>query len=254
MPRPVLIIGHPGHELLVHDWMTRTRPIVLILTDGSGSAGAPRIDDSRRIVEAAGATPGPVFGAWPDSAAYAAILAGDPGLFVPVARAAAQAITAEAASLVVCDAIEHFNPVHDLCGVVAALACALAGPPRPALWEIPIEQPLDYAALPEGWQVRRLAPAAVARRRSAAESVPALAGELARRSRERPEAEALEILAPVADGRPLLPPPDGEPFYETFGRRRLAEGVYRDLITWRGHVAPLARALAEAVLGPAAVG
>ena len=31
-----LVIGHPGHELLVHGWLEVARPIVFVFTDGSG--------------------------------------------------------------------------------------------------------------------------------------------------------------------------------------------------------------------------
>jgi hypothetical protein len=30
-----LLIAHPGHELLLHGWICRTKPAVQILTDGS---------------------------------------------------------------------------------------------------------------------------------------------------------------------------------------------------------------------------
>jgi hypothetical protein len=248
--RPLLIVGHPGHELLVHDWMREHRPVVMILTDGSGSANAPRIADSRRVVEAAGATPGQVFGHAPDADVYATILRGDAAWFAPLVRAVGQACVDQAAPVVLSDAVEHYNPVHDLASVIATLVCRVAARDlarEPERFEFPIETPCDPHALPPGWRLRRLDPAAAARKDAAADSIAALWGEAARRRREKPGSEAFEILAPVAPDRPLLPEPDGEPYYEQFGRRRLAQGVYGELITYAGHLAPLVAALEAAV-------
>jgi hypothetical protein len=253
-PRPVLILGHPGHELLIHDWMGEHGPLVLILTDGSGSSGRPRIAHSRRIVAAAGATPGPVFGAWSDAGAYAAILRRDVDVFAPIVDTAAEAIVGCQAPMVVSDAIEHFNPVHDLCAVIASLACAKVASDHglnPGRWWLPIEQRLDYEHPPAGLTVRRLSAAAEERRRALTESIPELASEVGRRRREQPRADGFEVLAPIPRGHPVLPPPVGEPFYETFGRSRVADGVYRQLITFEDHMAPLAEALAARVLSSA---
>ena len=37
--KAALIVAHPGHELRVHHWMELARPLVLVLTDGSGRQG-----------------------------------------------------------------------------------------------------------------------------------------------------------------------------------------------------------------------
>ncbi len=249
-PRPLLVVGHPGHELLVHDWMCAQRPTVMILTDGSGSANAPRISESRQVVHEAVATPASVFGYAPDAVFYAAILRGDVEFFVSLVRAAQAAALEGEAPVVLTDAVEHFNPVHDLCSVIASLACLLLsrdGRREPLRFEFPIERKHDPAALPAGWRMRRLSPEAVSRKQAAADGISALKGEGERRRREQPGFEAVEILAPVPPSRPLLPPPVGEPYYETFGRARLAQGVYGELITYADHMAPLVAAMAAAV-------
>jgi hypothetical protein len=242
-PRPLLVVAHPGHELLVHDWMVEHRPVVMILTDGSGSAGAPRIEGSARIVREAGATLGPVFGHAPDAVFYQAILRGDVAFFAALVRAAA----AVRAPLVLSDAIEHFNPVHDLAAVIATLAAGDA-----ARWVFPIEVAVDREALPPDWRVRTLDAGARARKRAALAHMPQLEVETARRRDEGKEATGLEILGPLAAGAPLMPAPAGEAFYETFGRRRIAAGAFGELITYAGHVAPLAHALARTVSQAAA--
>ncbi|HUE39393.1 MAG TPA: hypothetical protein VMR29_07805 [Candidatus Binatia bacterium] len=37
------VVAHPGHELRVHHWMERVRPVVCVLTNGSGASGCSRI-------------------------------------------------------------------------------------------------------------------------------------------------------------------------------------------------------------------
>jgi hypothetical protein len=243
--RPVLIVAHPGHELLVHDWMAEHGPMVMVLTDGSGSANAPRIADSLRIVTEIGAAPAPVFGHAPDSDFYAAILRGDAAFFAALVDAAAAAIVSSRAPVVLSDAIEHFNPVHDLAAVIATLAALIARREGLAAerWVFPIERAVDLSALPAGWRARRLDDAARARKRAALAGIPSLKVESDRRRVEGKEVSGVEVLGPLPARAPLMPDPEGEAFYETFGRARIAQGVYGELITYAGHVAPLARAL-----------
>lgn len=72
-----LVVAHPGHELLLHDWMERLKPQVCVLTDGSGGQGPARLNETVRVVEATGASVGPVFGVAPDRSFYQAILRRD---------------------------------------------------------------------------------------------------------------------------------------------------------------------------------
>ena len=39
----LLVIAHPGHELRLYGWIAQTKPLVCILTDGSGSDDQPRL-------------------------------------------------------------------------------------------------------------------------------------------------------------------------------------------------------------------
>src|SRR5437762_9605154 len=111
-PRPLLIVGHPGHELLLHGWLSEARPLVMVLTDGSGLAGRPRIGQSLQVIRDAGAAAAAVFGYAPDNAFYAALLKRDAAFFAPLVEAATLAIEAEGAVIVVSDAVEHVEPVH----------------------------------------------------------------------------------------------------------------------------------------------
>src|SRR3954465_5697195 len=101
---PVLIIAHPGHELRLFDWMERQRPLVFILSDGSGGAQSSRLDYSVSAIRAAGASL--IEGSRRRSARewYAAILAGDIAAFTQTVDAIAAAALRQETPLVVCDA------------------------------------------------------------------------------------------------------------------------------------------------------
>src|SRR6266404_3972148 len=116
---PVLIVAHPGHELRLFDWMERERPLVYILSDGSGGAQGSRLDYSVAAIRAAGATVIEGSGQRSDRQWYAAILAGDIPAFMQTADAITAAALTMHAPLVVSDAADGYNPLHDLCQAIA---------------------------------------------------------------------------------------------------------------------------------------
>src|SRR3954466_11284275 len=121
---PVLIIAHPGHELRLFNWMERERPLVFILSDGSGGAQRPRLDYSVAAIRGAGATLIEGSGQRSDREWYAAILAGDIAAFTQTADAIAAAALIVHAPLVVSDAADGYNPLHDLCQAIAGAVVA----------------------------------------------------------------------------------------------------------------------------------
>ncbi len=72
--RAALVVAHPGHELRVHHWMERARPVVFVLTDGSGSAHSSRLASTTAVLEQAGARPGSIYGRLSDRDLYRALL------------------------------------------------------------------------------------------------------------------------------------------------------------------------------------
>src|SRR3954466_3492005 len=105
-PRAALIVAHPGHELLLHHWLERARPIVCVLTDGSGSEAEDRSGRSRLIIERARARIGTVFGARSDRDWYRAILGGDADLFQSTATRIVDMCRAEGVTQIVSDPVE----------------------------------------------------------------------------------------------------------------------------------------------------
>ena len=243
-PRPLLLVAHPGHELLLHQWLVERRPVVLVLTDGSGGAGQARIHLTRRTLDACGARPGSIFGEAPDVVFYDAVLAGDVDYFLRLVGRTEADILDHGAELVVSDAVEHYNPIHDLCSVIASLA-TLAASRRCGL---PISRcvfPIETR--PEG-AGRALTPRQLERKCEAIRRYHALNSEAVRFLADKGALLAREHL--VAAPAELLPPPRGRPFYEAFGRERVRQGRYGALLRYGAHVKPLVAALRRAA-GPA---
>jgi hypothetical protein len=240
-------MAHPGHELLLHDWLRRARPVVFALTDGSGGRGGDRRAASELTIRAAGAEVGPVFGLIPDRSWYAAILAGDQRLFERAARLIAAACIERHVTALVSDPVEFFNPVHDLCNAVAQKVSASIETRSNALvehFDYVIERP-DIKRGAPAWSAV-LDEAAMARKLAATQGYEELAGELDRfhRTGWRTFFGTERLFQVDRDATwPEIPPE--EPFYERFGRERVADGTYRQLITYRRHVRPLVRMLTQ---------
>ena len=235
----MLIVAHPGHELLLHHWLELAQPIVCALTDGSGGHGQDRSGRSRKIVENAGAQIGPVFGAAPDRAWYRAILAGDDRLFDCAADQIADTCRAQGVTQIVADAFEFFNPMHDLCSCLAQnVSIRLQGSGPVDLLTYPIERPGALRASPA--HSYALDDEALRRKLAAAADYQELSSEVERKRVSAIEPLAVERLFSVDAGRvwPRLAPE--EPFYETFGRDMIKRGTYAELITYADHVRPLA--------------
>jgi hypothetical protein len=238
-----LLVAHPGHEIHVHGWLETTRPIVYVLTDGSGRSGRSRLKSTTRLLAAASARPGVIYGRFADRALYEAVLRRDAALFCDLAAELADEIVRERFDFVLGDAAEGEILAHDVWrGVIdAALAAAEASlNKRIASYEFGLEGPpgrcpaeLAVAAL---W--RRLDDAALARKIAAARSYPELKDEVESALAAYGEgAFRLECLRPasaaVHRGRRAAPR------YEQHGEALVAAGIYPETVRYGRHVAPL---------------
>ncbi|MGH9400336.1 MAG: hypothetical protein ACRD00_08195, partial [Thermoanaerobaculia bacterium] len=243
----VLVVAHPGHELRVHGWLTRTRPRVLVLTDGSGHTGTSRLDSSARIVAEAKAAPGCLFGSLSDREAYRAVLSGDLDFFAALARRIAEELGSPAVDTVVGDAAEGYNPMHDICRFLIDAAAALADRERPGplrLYDFPLAGPPRPAGFqaPRDGVCLRLSEEEFARKLAAARSYAPLDGDIAAALREHGEESfRLECLRSLERGRPFLI--RQPPFYETYGEKQVAAGHYAKVVRYQEHVRPIEEAL-----------
>jgi hypothetical protein len=243
-----LLVAHPGHELRVHGWLERERPLVLVLTDGSGHVGVSRLPSTCEVLRRAGARPGPVLGRFSDRALYEVILGGRISVLTALAEEIAEALAEETVDRVVCDAIEGFNPSHDLCCLVAATAMAITARRTrrsPILYDFLLEGRPD-GAVRAGDLRLELDAAELERKLVAAREYPEMAGEVERAFQrhgvEPFRVECLRRVDPKVVVEDLVTDP---PFYEIHGERQVAAGYYPTVLRFREHFLPVAHALRE---------
>jgi hypothetical protein len=246
---PVLIVAHPGHELRIFGWLERVRPVVCVLTDGSGSGGEARLDSTTRMLDRTSSMPGAVYGPLSDRAIYTAMLGGDLDLFRRLADDLAEVLVARGADCVAGDAVEGYNPSHDVCRLVIDAAVRMAGRARGAAipnYDFPLVGAPGQCPEPlrESAYFLRLDDAALARKLDAANAYPELAGEV-RTALDRFGTDPFrtECLRPVDPLEHHDWPADEVPFYERYGEERVAAGVYQHVLRFREHVLPISDAL-----------
>ena len=233
-----LIVAHPGHELLVHAWLERARPAVFVLTDGSGGLGIPRLNSTARVLACAGAAAGAHFGAWSDQELYEHVLARRYGPFLHCCEVIAEALHRLSLRVIVADAAEGFNPAHDICRLITNAVMGAIGGRASNLTFTVVGVPSNGPATLR----LRLTPGELERKWSAVARYAALNHEVMEAVRRRGRASfRTEAFEPAVPQMPECATRD--PFYETFGTRRVAVGRYPRVIRYREHIAPLAETL-----------
>jgi len=247
--RAALFIAHPGHELLVHGWVELVKPLVFVLTDGSGRTNQSRLESTTEILNHTGAKPGCIYGRLTDRAAYSAILDREFDVFIRLAKELAEAFITERIDYVAGDAAEGYSPTHDICRLIINAAVKIAYQrtgQEVANFEFALVRPpeADLAALHHDDIWLQLDEEAFARKVASGNGYAALRSEvLAALSRESVDAYRIECLHRVdgsCDPRGL----DGErPFYEDYGEKQVAAGYYQRVLRYHEHLEPLAAAL-----------
>jgi hypothetical protein len=273
--RAALVISHPGHELCVHGWLETARPDVFVLTDGSGRSGMSRLQSTTKILSHVGARPASIYGHLTDATIYTAILQRDFGLFERLVVELAQALVRAEIDYVAGDAKEGYNPIHDTWRLVVDAAVEIASARRGRrivnrdflLFGRHDSHPEELRASAI-WRV--LDDDAFARKLSAARAHPELRSEVEALVDKKmieslqafPEVSAqlhhlvdamggdayrVECLRLVNSPARANSVAEVVPFYEQYGERLVAAGVYRQAIRYREHIVPLSDAIARVV-------
>jgi len=247
MAQTLLLVAHPGHELLLHGWLSRTHPTVHVLTDGSGYDQAPRIAQTAELLRESGAKAGSIFGRLTDRQAYAMILNGDAELLVSLVAELAAAIEVQRPDIVVSDAVEGYNPVHDLCRIIAGAAIVMSGADVKHYEYAVVGHPSESA---EGFRIELDDAAHAAKMEQVRRSAPQLSDAAELLVRYGADAYRREVFSPVADWRALGPhkPLDEPPLYERLGAERVAAHRYDQVIRRDRHLVPLRDAVCAALL------
>ena len=252
----VFLLAHPGHELFLYGWMQQLRPLVCVLTDGSGRSRKPRIEVTRAIVGQAGGTPGSVFGAIEDRVLYDLVLEGQTDFFSRLVERIADMVVRQGVHCVVADALERRLLAHDLCHELVRSAIALAA--RRTQRSIPcFDFPIYgyYGAFPlhapSEPLTLTLEPDTFAAKVHCARSLPG--NGLRQEIDQLIELRGLdwfrrEELRPIGASAARSEPE--VPWYEHHGEQLLATGKVERVIRYREHVLPLLEAVRRSVALP----
>jgi len=254
--KSALVVAHPGHELRVHHWMEREKPLYFCLTDGSGGAGQSRIASSGRLLEHVGAARGRLYGRYTDKTVYDLLLGGRLEVFVNLAQELAEALLAAGVECVAGDAVEGFNPTHDVCRFVTDGAIALAQRNTGRAirnYEFVLDSRPDLCpdAVRDGALWIHLDAAALTRKIDSALEYPELRDEVSvALERFGRGAFAVECLRPATTELMIEQFRRDRPAYERYGEQRVSEGRYDTIIRYCEHVLPVRAAIEEAVTRP----
>jgi hypothetical protein len=243
-----VVVAHPGHELIIYHWIEQHHPIYCCLTDGSGGHATSRLTSTTRLLNNVGASVGPIYGRYPDTQVYRLLLDGRVDVFVALANELATALEEAGVDCVAGDAVEGFNPAHDVCRLIVDGAVGIIR--RRTGREVRnYDFPLDGPPQPprQGSIVVRLDEAALERKLAAARAYPEMRAEVdAALGRYGRQAFAMECLGPAATSLHASRFEQEVPDYERYGARRVTEGRYSEIIRYRDHVRPVAVAIKDA--------
>ncbi|MCP5536874.1 MAG: hypothetical protein H7A51_11670 [Akkermansiaceae bacterium] len=247
-----MILGHPGHELRAYRWMEIHRPEVFVLTNGSGSLSEGRIESTDKVVVNADASQGSFFGKMQDGDFYHDLLAMDATRFTAALVDIYQSVSAAGPRelTIVGDSIEGYNTAHDMTRYMINILCARLRAEEYVVDNFSfnlVDNPAETALLAKDHdQIIHLDDHDFQRKLAAAHNYPELAEEVEMAiAHAGADAFKTEVLLYQNASSPEIPAPQEPVYYETYGRKRVAEGKYADLILFSTHVLPFAKACRE---------
>ncbi|BCU78025.1 hypothetical protein [Luteolibacter sp. LG18] len=249
--RRVIVIGHPAHELAIYGLLQRHRPHVVVITDGGGEE---RERQSKEGLERIGLLERATYLGYSEASFYDGLLDRNDALFARVAADLRAVLERLQPDQVFCDAIEFYNPVHDITRPIVLRA--LEGLGEVPLYEIPLvyQKPAET----ESYEIQRVPEACVDRRFQYRLTPEELAHKTHARDhiylnlREQagpeflvvtPEHLALEELADAAGDFPEAASSGRVLRYEWRANVLKDEGAIERTITYREHFLPAVAAL-----------
>lgn len=248
--KAALIVGHPGHELKVFGWLTESAPRVYVLTDGSGANGISRLSSTTKLLHESGSVADPIFGFISDAGVYRAIIGQEVSTFLAIVDRLAASLGKHGIELVAGDAVEGFNPTHDICRALLNAAVPIANRSSGRTianyefclteWEQHCQDPHDSRCVH-----LRLDDQLLQQKLRAAREYKELRNEVQQAIAARGEEYfRVECLRKVTDPFPELFA-ETKPYYEMHGEQRVAQGKYESVIRYREHMLPILKAIRE---------
>lgn len=244
--KTLVVFSHPNHEISVYGLMTRERPMAAYLTDGGGGE---RLLGTMKSVADLGVRA--IYLDRTEASFYEAVLRKDMGFWRAVVQQLSALISATDPDQILCDAVEYYNPVHDMSlPLVQAAArkagCRAAIMAVPLVWEksngtFSIQRALPMDASREFWI--NLSDNESARKRAALSTYYApLRAQMGFTDAQVDMACRTEYL--VQPASPLREPDPGVHLrYDRRGHEAKAAGKVQEAISYRDHYLPVVREL-----------
>jgi hypothetical protein len=181
-----------------------------------------------------------------DRQLYRAILAGERDVFTTLVDELASALQQADVTYVVGDAVEGFNPGHDVCRLLlnaALLRIERTTGRRLKNMEYSVEGPADECPAEDRADAifLTLDDEAFTRKMEAVRGYPEMATELERVLKiHNTDFFRVECIRPVHYGLDVGHRFQQPCVYEGYGEKRVAAGIYREVLRFHEHVAPLA--------------
>ncbi len=243
-----LIIGHPGHELRIFRFLEIYQPRVTVLTDGSGNTGAPRTPNTIKILQQCGCSLSPIMGHFTDKEIYRIILTQDVAAVIALAENILADLIANDIDIIIGDAMEGFNPTHDLCRYLINILVPVYAKRKNTTipnYDFLLDSMLTAASATEAISIP-LTSEDFNRKREAALGYTELAYEyehaLAKYGTDVFKTEYLQEVKPVPIAQQWK---DSVPFYEKYASAKIKEGIYQQAITFNDHLLPLMQAVTD---------
>lgn len=242
MNKNALIIAHPGHELLIYKWLKNNPCRVYIFSDGSGSANEARIHKSIELLNNIGSVKSDSIESIPDKALYQKVLNKESDFFINIAERIYSELILTNVDIIIGDRMEGFNPIHDICRMLINSVAARLDKKNLKNYSFSLE---NLSSESEAFESIILSDEEFEEKLNAANNYHELDSESVRlRSKFQDEVFKTEKL--------LLEKPENldessyvNPYYESFGKRQIEKGVYKDLITYKDHLFPIYTALKD---------
>lgn len=246
----VVVFSHPNHELAIFGLLQSLRPRLVYLTDGGGEE---RVEQTREGLRSIDLLDHAHFLNYTEKSFYDALLDVDVTFYQGVADRVRSLLLASRPLRILCDAVEFYNPVHDMS--LPVVRAALGSSERAEIFEVPLVY--QKKVEDQSYEVQRMSEA----RRSQQIKLQLSREQLSAKARGRDQIYtillkqmgpviselplahlALEVVAPASSS---LPKPNGDNVlrYETRAQLLLERGEIERKITYREHYLPIARSL-----------
>jgi hypothetical protein len=227
------------------------------LTDGSGRGSAPRISRSRRLLADLQVGVDSSFGNCSDQDVYAAILQRNTAFFCDQTRRLVKAILCHGINFVAGDALEGYNPTHDLCRWITNAAVTMAQR-KSAFTIVNCEFLLTESASDANARHSaeclhfELDDQGLTHKLACAFAYDEMASEV-RSALDRCGREYFAIECFRRVEQPFVDRPYAQtPQYESWAEQRVATGHYRTVIRHKQHVSPIMEAIRDFAAGASA--